>query len=695
MSMNRLNWAAFELISAADLNAAGVACSKETLASSLKDFIIGAHDLIISGAAVAPAGTPDMTVTVPAGFVMSREGMPINIVTPIVLDFAAVPANIYCSIEVQLLDVDADLQDRFFIDANGNSYVNSVSKRVEYQATARIAQGSISAAPAVASGWTKIAEVLWNGVSVTAAEIKGVTQFFRVADNTGWTTEPRITIRSKVLHEHRNSFDHPDDSITEPKLDPALRNKVNSGAPSDFTHDNGIFSEYLESFLIQFKGGLNADPSLGEGEIRVNRGRGILDMVNYAIDVIGGAVVELFFIPTDIVRVPTLDTRVQVGKTAAMYPAGDYEYINFTSGDVQQLQIPCDANSRDTGVADGRTIGTPLYAQVGEYQIYRDGEAGEVIIVTDEDGTVLPVTLTYDAELGGDLNINTFTGLIERRNLSISTEIQLQYTWGKLRYDIIEISSAGVLSVITGTYDTQMTPLYPTPTPTRQPLFQIVVPKHIAAEGGLTWENAMSRDLRLFASNVPNAWESAMLSGAAAFPVGGSSAPVPRAQRARTVASYNGRGEMSATVFHSVTGEGNENPLADISMGYQPFGNPYGATWNYVASTKNLSRTGAFAGYVWVAGDRVYISGGAGLTVGWYEIASKLNDDEIILVEDAGADCPATDVANWAYPVLAVCILTTYRIAANSGNVVHRRWKKEYVYDGSTNLSTVTITRTL
>ncbi len=53
------------------------------------------------------------------------------------------------------------------------------------------------------------------------------------------------------------------------------------------------------------------------------------------------------------------------------------------------------------------------------------------------------------------------------------------------------------------------------------------------------------------------------------------------------------------------------------------------ATW--VESTKTLTKTGAFTNYTWTAGDRIYITGGTGVTVGFYEIASKTSNNAIVL----------------------------------------------------------------
>lgn len=53
------------------------------------------------------------------------------------------------------------------------------------------------------------------------------------------------------------------------------------------------------------------------------------------------------------------------------------------------------------------------------------------------------------------------------------------------------------------------------------------------------------------------------------------------------------------------------------------------ATWT--EATKYLTKIGAFTSYTWVSGDRIYITGGTGITPGCYEIASKFDDNNLVL----------------------------------------------------------------
>lgn len=51
---------------------------------------------------------------------------------------------------------------------------------------------------------------------------------------------------------------------------------------------------------------------------------------------------------------------------------------------------------------------------------------------------------------------------------------------------------------------------------------------------------------------------------------------------------------------------------------------------------RHLSQTDAFIGYSFTAGDQIYLNGTGGVADGLYEIASKVDNDAILLVADAG-----------------------------------------------------------
>ncbi len=61
------------------------------------------------------------------------------------------------------------------------------------------------------------------------------------------------------------------------------------------------------------------------------------------------------------------------------------------------------------------------------------------------------------------------------------------------------------------------------------------------------------------------------------------------------------------------------------------------STGTWTASTLTLGKTGAFSSYTWHDGDRVYVSGGTGITAGLYEIASRTSDDAVVLATSCGS----------------------------------------------------------
>lgn len=59
----------------------------------------------------------------------------------------------------------------------------------------------------------------------------------------------------------------------------------------------------------------------------------------------------------------------------------------------------------------------------------------------------------------------------------------------------------------------------------------------------------------------------------------------------------------------------------------------------WTAATRTLTKAGAFTYYTWRRGDQVNITGGTGVTAGWYEVAGKVSNNAIVLVSSiAGAD---------------------------------------------------------
>lgn len=73
------------------------------------------------------------------------------------------------------------------------------------------------------------------------------------------------------------------------------------------------------------------------------------------------------------------------------------------------------------------------------------------------------------------------------------------------------------------------------------------------------------------------------------------------------------------------------------------------ATWDNTAKT--LTKTGAFAGYTWRAGDMIYLTAGTGFTANsWYKVTGKTSDDVITLYADvANTADVAADVTDATY----------------------------------------------
>lgn len=83
---------------------------------------------------------------------------------------------------------------------------------------------------------------------------------------------------------------------------------------------------------------------------------------------------------------------------------------------------------------------------------------------------------------------------------------------------------------------------------------------------------------------------------------------------------------------------------SDTNDGLDPIGfNLSVAT--FTNSSKTLTKTGAYSSYTFTSGDLVYISGGTGVTTGLYEIASKTDNNNIVLIADIGGTDP-TDVTS-------------------------------------------------
>lgn len=65
---------------------------------------------------------------------------------------------------------------------------------------------------------------------------------------------------------------------------------------------------------------------------------------------------------------------------------------------------------------------------------------------------------------------------------------------------------------------------------------------------------------------------------------------------------------------------------------------------SFTTATKTLTKAGAFASYTHQVGDKINVTGGTGVTPGYYAVASKTDSDSIVLADDIGGTNPA-DVA--------------------------------------------------
>jgi len=76
--------------------------------------------------------------------------------------------------------------------------------------------------------------------------------------------------------------------------------------------------------------------------------------------------------------------------------------------------------------------------------------------------------------------------------------------------------------------------------------------------------------------------------------------------------------------------------------------------WN--AAAKTMTKVAAFADYIWASGDQISVTAGTGVTVAWYEIASRTSDDVIVLKEsiaDANNADTTTDIIGWEDALVA------------------------------------------
>lgn len=88
---------------------------------------------------------------------------------------------------------------------------------------------------------------------------------------------------------------------------------------------------------------------------------------------------------------------------------------------------------------------------------------------------------------------------------------------------------------------------------------------------------------------------------------------------------------------------------SDSNDGLDPIG--FGITdATYVDSTKTLTKTGGFTSYVFTSGDYIAIKSGTGITPGLYQIASRVDANNITLTTSIGSDSAGGDIVTGTGP---------------------------------------------
>ncbi len=128
--------------------------------------------------------------------------------------------------------------------------------------------------------------------------------------------------------------------------------------------------------------------------------------------------------------------------------------------------------------------------------------------------------------------------------------------------------------------------------------------------------------------------------------------PTPPSITGMTTPNYAVTGATSVTI--RLTGTDLTSGQTSVKL-QEPGVILTGPSW--LDAVKNLTKQGAFALYQWRSGDKVVLTGGAGVILGEYDIAEKYNDDTIVLTADingAGGDITGSTITGWVRkPVLA------------------------------------------
>jgi hypothetical protein len=86
-----------------------------------------------------------------------------------------------------------------------------------------------------------------------------------------------------------------------------------------------------------------------------------------------------------------------------------------------------------------------------------------------------------------------------------------------------------------------------------------------------------------------------------------------------------------------------------------------GTTATWTASSLTLTATGAFASYTFVEGDQIEISAGTGATTGFYAVASRTDDDNIVLSTSIASGNLATGDIEWNIQTNSAALPSDFR----------------------------------
>lgn len=255
-------------------------------------------------------------------------------------------------------------------------------------------------------GYFKLGELtVGAGVgTITAGNIRDVD------DRLSWkagTTSLNIRMTDLYAHQVAATLDHPDLSVTEAKLSTALQTKINAPALSDELHGDGV----LPSRGNQFATTVSAAPSLN---LSVQSGAALLEGLTG----------------------DNVSTQPVVVTAPSEFPISDesHTYGSFP----EDYILACDGSQRTIKSGGGVA-----------------GKGGNVQVWTAASQSGTEWTVDYDNP-GTSYEFNVTTtgankGTIRRMNGTSSSTVYITYTYGKPRYDIVQVNNTnGTASVKVG-----------------------------------------------------------------------------------------------------------------------------------------------------------------------------------------------------------------------------------------------------